>query len=261
MYSVPYGSGRRRSVTPPTEVPRLNDPKLIVLRRSVARGYNSSLELSRPESACECDSTASSVQTVIRIVPASGQVTRIASPAAAMFGRVFSRAEGATPAEQEPDIELKGDFDDTPAPSGRPSHADLSAAAGESLASREATLRSPPSRHALLKAFGKLPATAEKETPTAPVLTERVSPPSTALGLRQAAQDSENGILDRSANSSSPAMQKGATLSLNGNLSESKKKGGQYSLRDKEKLVAQLYPTESRQKTSQPGLAKNTGFC
>jgi hypothetical protein len=231
-----------RSITPPTEVRRLTDPKVSLYKTSTARIYNSSDDILQRNSTVHSLPSSSSTATAIRVESTfeSRQTQR---------GK-FGLLEHERPETNVEPMGLTGDFDETPAPSGKPSYASI-VAKDEAQSSIASSTRSAGYRHALLKTSSAGPTFIEKDLPVPPILSRDTSGMS-PKPKREGKKHAENAVSIPSRKSSSPFTQHHCPSPpmFSRGPSESR-----------ENLGPQSHSSELKRKPKQPDRVKDAGVC
>ncbi|KAH6697154.1 hypothetical protein F5X68DRAFT_162894 [Plectosphaerella plurivora] len=254
-----FTASRHRSITPDPEALPPTGPPSSAWKRLTTRSYRSveNLKVPTPESPASESSSSSSVRTAILAGPSALQASEPAVSAGHMFSQLFSITNH--PALGSGEAALTGDFDETPAPSARPSFENMAADRikerdGDSLSNYSAN-RSGAFHHALLKTASGRPMLVDKDLPVPPMLSHEPSKEDFGPKDHQEAEDVElpdpkDFEVDRVANSPSPgripisgAIKPDATL---------------------ERICLDpvaLHVTDSHASAHHPGLLKGADFC
>lgn len=180
-----------RPLTPPTQVSRLHSG----LKHTTLRGYRSAEALRDPESASTLSKSRSSeFRGSFYPLP----LTLKRKPTR-MFPTLFSYVESSYQYQGEDNMEA-GDFDNTPAPSARPSMALLRPEEQVIDASNPSSSpQNPAYRHHLLKTSTSGPMLVDKNAPIPPILsTKRTEPnvtsPTESWGTKMESENQDTSL-------------------------------------------------------------------
>ncbi|EXF81004.1 hypothetical protein CFIO01_08909 [Colletotrichum fioriniae PJ7] len=259
---------RTRSLTPPTEVQRLTDPKTSTYKQTILRRYISAEKLgSRPRSVRSRSSD--SLPTTFRLgfcCPSQAELALNPEPKEekpAMLSNFFHPTKDIVHRNREPSNATGGDFEDTPLPSARPSMMDISLKKPEKdVASSFSSAKSGKFRHALLKTASGRPLLVDKDLPVPPVLSRQVSE-SQLQNLQEDINSFENKakIAIPSRKYSPSQMQDNPAPIISQHLMETTTNVDPYFPRETVCVDPLIHPDESHIKVHHRGILKGADFC
>ena len=237
-----------RTLTPPIFVPRL----FTTLKQTTLRGYRSAEALRSSKTPF-----TSPVSTTDKLSePENSYSPGTNREGTGMFPTLFTYLQAShQPKQGEIDMET-GDFDETPAPSGRPS---LSIRRVDEASATPASISSPQDigpGHPLLKTSASGPMLVDRDTPTAPLL----SPKPTSSAVK--AWPSDPGVTheNQDVSTATQAATDVTTSHPPQNLKDSA--APSYMLvRDRECLGPEFHLQKTHAQAHHPGLLKGADFC
>ncbi|KAK1519979.1 hypothetical protein CPAR01_15472 [Colletotrichum paranaense] len=259
---------RTRSLTPPTEVQRLTDPRTSTYKQTALRRYNSAEKLgSRPRSVSSRSSD--SPPTTFRLgfcCPSQAELALNPKPKEekpAMLSNFFHPTKDIVHRNREPSNATRGDFEDTPLPSARPSMMDISLKKTEKdVASSFSSAKSCKFRHALLKTASGRPLLVDEDLPVPPVLSRQVSE-SQLQNPREDIKSFENKakIAIPSRKYSPSQLQDNPVPTVSQRLMETTTNVDPYFPRETICVDPLIHPDESHTKVHHRGILKGADFC